>query len=108
MKTDSDLAQLFAAFAHPTRIAVLRCLLRHCRAGLAFGALAEDLGLSPSTLKFHLDEMERAGVLLREPAGRSTILRLDLDALAGAGLELARLCCAGETGDPISSRSPKT
>ena len=97
MKNDSELANLFAAFAHPTRIAVLRCLLKHCRTGRQFGDLSSDLGVSPSTLKHHLDEMQRAGVLARETLGRATILKLDLSALSQAAAQLAQLCCSADT-----------
>lgn len=103
MKNDSDLAALFAAFAHPTRIAILRCLLQHCRSGRQFGDVSRDLGISPSTLKHHLDEMQRGGVLLREAQGRATILRLDLAALAQAGAQLSQICCSADIED-ISSQ----
>jgi ArsR family transcriptional regulator, arsenate/arsenite/antimonite-responsive transcriptional repressor len=106
MKDDSEIAGLFAAFAHPTRIAVLRCLLRHCRSGRQFGDLSNELGISPSTLKHHLDEMERAGVLTREAHGRATILKLDLDALAGAAAQLSRLCCSAEIGQQPAAGNP--
>lgn len=98
MKSDSELAILFAAFAHPTRIAVLRSLLKHCRAGRQFGDLSSELDVSPSTLKHHLDEMQRAGVLAREAVGRVTILKLDIGALAEAAAQLSRLCCTEEFG----------
>jgi ArsR family transcriptional regulator len=97
MKTDSELATLFAAFAHPTRIAILRCLLKCCRTGRQFGDLSSDLGISPSTLKHHLDEMLRTGVLAREPVGRATILKLHLAALAQAAGQLSQLCCSADT-----------
>lgn len=97
MKSDSELAKLFAALAHPTRIAVLRCLLKHCRIGRQFGDLSNDLGISPSTLKHHLDEMERAGVLLREANGRATILKLNLAVLAQTGAELSQICCSADS-----------
>jgi DNA-binding transcriptional ArsR family regulator len=96
MKTDPELAELFAAFAHPTRIAVLRVLLKHCLTGRTFGDLTSDLGISPSTLKHHLDEMHRAGVLRRDVKGRATILTLDLGSLTEAATHLTRLCCAAD------------
>jgi ArsR family transcriptional regulator len=104
MKSDAELATLFAAFAHPTRIAVLRCLLKHCRTGRQFGDLSSDLGVSPSTLKHHLDEMQRAGVLGREALGRATILKLDLAALAQAAAQLSQLCCTAGTEPLLASK----
>ncbi len=96
MKSDADLADLFAALAHPTRVAVLRALLRHFQTGLKFGDLAKELGASPSTLKHHLDEMHSAGVLRRTTYGRATLLSLDLSGLTDAASELARLCCVAD------------
>jgi DNA-binding transcriptional ArsR family regulator len=104
MKSDSELAILFAAFAHPTRIVVLRCLLKHFRTGRQFGDLSNDLGVSPSTLKHHLDEMQRAGVLLREANGRSTILKLDLAVLAQAGTQLSQICCSADSEHHLSEK----
>jgi DNA-binding transcriptional ArsR family regulator len=106
MNSDSELATLFSAFAHPTRIAVLRCLLKHCRTGRQSGDLSSDLGISPSTLKHHLDEMQRAGVLAREALGRATILRLDLAALAQAGAQLSQLCCAADSEPLLTDKDP--
>jgi DNA-binding transcriptional ArsR family regulator len=96
MKTDSELASLFAALAHPSRIAVLRVLLTHGQSGRQFGDLSKDLGTSPSTLTHHLHEMESAGVLSREAVGRVTKLRLNLSSLAESVAELTRLCCSIE------------
>lgn len=106
MKNDADLANLFAGFAHPTRIAVLRCLLKHCLSGRRFGELAGDLGVSPSTLKHHLDEMHRAGVLARKAQGRATILRLDMETLAQAAAQLSQMCCAAEEDPQLSQKEP--
>lgn len=106
MRTDSELANLFAAFAHPTRIAVLRCLLKHCHTGRQFGDLSSDLCVSPSTLKHHLDEMQRAGVLAREVLGRATILKLDLSALTQAAAQLSHLCCSADTEPHLTDKDP--
>jgi ArsR family transcriptional regulator len=106
MKTDSELADLFAGFSHPTRIAVLRALLPHCRTGRHFGDVAGELGIPPSTLKHHLDEMQRAGVLERRVSGRATILTLDLASLTGAAAQLARLCCSAETAPHQTNTEP--
>lgn len=100
MKTDSELADLFAAFAHPTRIAILRALLACAQAGRQFGDLAQALEAAPSTLTHHLNEMERAGVLIRQPEGRATRLRLNLVTLTEAVSQLTRLCCAVEIPSP--------
>lgn len=96
MKSDSELAVLFAALAHASRIAVLRNLLERGPRGRNFGELAKALEMSPSTLTHHLREMEHAGVLRREVMGRKTRLILELDVLDGAVTHLRHLCCLDE------------
>lgn len=93
MKSDQDLATLFSAFAHPSRVAILRSLLPSGPAGQSFGGLAKALAMSPSTLTHHLREMEQAGVLIRAAEGRATRLRLNLDMLDEAVHQLSTLCC---------------
>lgn len=94
MNNDQKIARLFSALAHPSRITILRALLARGDAGLQFGELADEVGLAASTLTHHLREMEDAGVLVREPLGRSTRLRLDLSALEATVVELTSLCCS--------------
>ena len=104
MKSDLELATLFAAFAHPSRIAVLRVLLPHAISGRTFGDLATALSISPSTLTHHLREMESAGVVHREIIGRSTMVRLNADILNTALTQLTQLCCCFE--DQPNHREP--
>lgn len=107
MKSDSDLVSLFSALAHPWRIAILRVLLRHAVSGRQFGALSKDLGISPSTLTHHLQEMENAGILSRETMGRATLLRLDLTILTEVASQLAGLCCSAEIQPPTQIREAR-
>jgi len=106
MKSDTELANLFNAFAHPKRIAILRALLMRCPNGCRFGDIASTVRISPSTLTHHLQEMERAGVLRREASGRSTILNLNLANLADAATQLAQLCCSVETAPNPQNEGP--
>ena len=99
MKNDTELANLFGAFAHPSRIAVLRNLLANAPNGANFGRLAKAVSLSPSTLTHHLREMEKAGVLIRQEQGRSTQFHLNLDVLDSAIQQLTSLCCSAENTD---------
>jgi ArsR family transcriptional regulator, arsenate/arsenite/antimonite-responsive transcriptional repressor len=105
MKTDDDLAQVFAALGHPSRMAIFRALLVHGAQGLSFGALAEGTGIAPSTLTHHLRELEAAAILRREVTGRSTWLRLDLGVLTQALAELTQMCC---TAPPLDHSQPET
>ena len=106
MKTDFELAVLFDAFAHPSRIGILRTLLPHAQSGKTFGDLAKALCLSPSTLTHHLREMEEASVINRQVSGRSTVLRLNTETLTSAITELTQLCCCVD--DETQTKEPLT
>lgn len=85
----------FGALAQETRLRVLRQLVQAGPAGRPAGALAQGVGASPSSLSFHLKELERAGLVTQRREARSIIYAA---AYAGIG-DLIRFlmqdCCAG-------------
>jgi len=85
----------FAALAQDTRLAILRLLVREGPDGLAAGAIAETLGVSPSNLSFHLKELERAGLIAARREARSIFYNADYSALRGLIAFLTEDCCAG-------------
>jgi ArsR family transcriptional regulator, arsenate/arsenite/antimonite-responsive transcriptional repressor len=84
----------FAALAQDTRLAILRLLVREGPDGLAAGAIAETLGVSPSNLSFHLKELERAGLIAARREARSIFYNADYSALRGLIGFLTEDCCA--------------
>jgi DNA-binding transcriptional ArsR family regulator len=97
----------FAAQSQDTRHAILRLLVRAGPEGLAAGAVAEELGVSPSNLSFHLKELERAGLASARREARSIIYSADYGALRGLIQFLTEDCCAGrrEVCGPVNSRA---
>ena len=85
----------FAALAQDTRLAILRLLVREGPDGLAAGAIAEMVGVSPSNLSFHLKELERAGLIAARREARSIFYRAEYSALRGLIEFLTEDCCAG-------------
>ena len=51
-----------AAMAQETRLGVLRLLVQAGPNGLPAGDIAKRVGVPPSTLSFHLKELDRAGL----------------------------------------------
>jgi DNA-binding transcriptional ArsR family regulator len=85
----------FAALSQDTRLAILRLLVREGPDGLAAGAIAETVGVSPSNLSFHLKELERAGLIAARREARSIFYSADYSALRGLIEFLTEDCCAG-------------
>jgi len=85
----------FAALSQETRLAVVRTLVVAGPEGMAAGAIAEEMGVSPSNISFHLKELERSGLIAQRRESRSIVYSADYDALSGLVTFLMHDCCAG-------------
>jgi ArsR family transcriptional regulator, arsenate/arsenite/antimonite-responsive transcriptional repressor len=71
-----DEAQALAALgalSQATRLQLYRLLVARGPAGLSAGNIAEQLGIIPSSLSFHLQNLVRAGLITQRRAGRLMI-----------------------------------
>ncbi len=84
-----------AALAHSTRVALVRLLAAHAPSGLPAGAIAAELGVAPSSLSFHLRELEAARLIRPARAGRNILYALELAELRALVGFLTETCCAG-------------
>ena len=85
-----------AALAQPQRLRAFRALVVAGPTGLTPGVIAEQLGVAPSALSFHLKELANAGLVSSEPRGRYLIYRAhfaQMNALLGY---LTQHCCEGQ------------
>ena len=94
MEERAAAAQL-AALAHPTRVALVRLLAAHAPSGLPAGAIAVELGVAPSSLSFHLRELEAARLIRPARAGRNILYALELAELRALASFLTETCCGG-------------
>ena len=60
-EANQRLAQLAKALAHPTRVAILRMLVRH--EGCIVGDIVDELPLAQSTVSQHLKQLKEAGLI---------------------------------------------
>lgn len=106
----------FAALSQETRLAVVRTLVVAGPDGMAAGAIAEKMGVSPSNISFHLKELERSGLIAQRRESRSIVYSADYDALSGLVTFLMHECCAGHPrvlgisegeGDCCSAETPE-
>ncbi len=63
--------------------------------GMAAGAIAEKLAVSPSNVSFHLKELDHAGLIGQQRESRSIIYNANYEALGGLARFLMEDCCAG-------------
>lgn len=96
MELDIAVSRL-AALAQGSRLSVFRLLVEHGPDGLPAGEIAEQLGIAPNTLSFHLKELSNAGLLRSRPQGRFVYYAPDFEAMNALLAYLTENCCAGST-----------
>lgn len=84
----------FGALAHQHRLAVYRALVKRGPDGLAAGAIGDKVGLQPSSLTFHLQSLQRAGLIMQRRVGRQLIYSADFAAMNSLVSYLTENCCA--------------
>ena len=85
----------FAALSQETRLKIVRMLVVAGPGGMSAGALAEEIGVSPSNISFHLKELDHAGLIGQQRESRSIIYTARFDALGGLVRFLMEDCCGG-------------
>lgn len=94
MKTRAVVDAL-GALAHEHRLAVFRLLVERGPDGLPAGQIAERVGLAPSSLTFHLQNLQHAGLIGQRRESRQLIYSADFEAMSDLVAYLTKNCCAG-------------
>ncbi|PXW24878.1 transcriptional regulator, ArsR family [Paraburkholderia caballeronis] len=95
-RMDSNLVvRALGALAHESRLAIFRALVVAGQDGLPAGEIAQQLGLAPSSLSFHLKDLSHAGLLTSRQDGRFVIYTANFDAMTDLIGFLTENCCAG-------------
>jgi len=81
------------ALAHQHRLAIYRILVEQGPEGLPAGAIGERVGLLPSSLTFHLQTLQRAGLITQARASRKLIYSADYSVMTGLVAYLTDKCC---------------
>ena len=103
--------EALGALAHDHRLGIYRLLVERGPEGLPAGAIGEVVGLAPSSLTFHLQNLHRAGLLLQRRESRSLIYSVDFAAMNELVGYLTENCCAGSAScstEPKPAAKPKT
>jgi ArsR family transcriptional regulator len=92
MKTPKVVDAL-GALAHEHRLAIYRLLVQRGPDGLPAGVIGERVGLQPSSLTFHLQSLQRAGLITQRRESRQLIYSADFEVMNGLVGYLTENCC---------------
>jgi DNA-binding transcriptional ArsR family regulator len=84
-----------AALGQPTRLAIVRLLMRKQPGGLPAGSIALAVGCTHNTLSTHLAILARAGLVQGTRDGRAIIYSADIDGMRALVSFLINDCCNG-------------
>jgi ArsR family transcriptional regulator len=82
-----------AALAQETRLDLFRLLVTRGPEGLPAGVIAERLGVPPSSLSFHLQQLVHAGLIAQRRLGRQLIYSAEYGAMNALLAYLTENCC---------------
>lgn len=80
---------------NPTRLEIVRLLVRAGPEGLAVGEIQEHLGIPASTLSHHILHLVSAGLVRQEREGRVLRCTPNYDLMRALVDMLTEECCAG-------------
>lgn len=92
---ETDVVRSLAALAQAVRLRAFRALVVAGPQGLTPGVLAEQLGVAPTALSFHLKELAQAGLVTQERQGRYLVYRAAFDSMNALLAYLTDNCCEG-------------
>lgn len=102
METRQAISAL-GALAQESRLAVFRLLVRSGPEGIAASKIAEQVGIPPSSLSFHLKELTYAGLVNARQEGRFVIYAANYDVMTELMSFLTDSCCSGNICSPAKT-----
>ena len=95
MNSDQEMIDAMSALAQPSRLAIMRLLIREEPDGLPAGEVAARIGARQNTTSVNLAILARAGLVASEPRGRHIHYQADLKQFRAVMVFLAQDCCQG-------------
>lgn len=91
-----DIVIALTALAQASRLEAFRLLVQAGEQGMPAGKIAETLEIPPSSLSFHLKELQNAGLIQPKQEGRFVIYSANYDRMKAVLGYLAENCCSGK------------
>ena len=85
-----------AALAHLHRLRIFRLLVRAGTSGMPAGEIADDIGISPTAMSFHLKELDHAGLVTSTREGRFVRYAVRVEGMRQLLTYLTEDCCRGQ------------
>ena len=98
-----DAIRMLSALAQETRLAVFRLLVQVGPEGMAACAIAEQVGITPSSLSFHFKELSHAQLLTQRQEGRFVFYAANIPAMNSLMAYLSDNCCGGNPCSPVTA-----
>ena len=86
-----------SALAQDSRLAIFRLLVQAGPQGLSVGKIGEALGISPSSLSFHMKELMIGNLVSSRQEGRYVIYSANFEVMNELLAFLTENCCGGIT-----------
>src|SRR5580704_18746417 len=93
MMETSQAVGALGALAHETRLALFRLLVQKGPEGLSAGLIAEAIGIAPSSLSFHLQQLVHAGLITQRRLSRQLIYAAEYGTMNELMAYLTENCC---------------
>jgi len=87
-------ANILAKIGNPTRLRIVRLLVRAGDDGLPVGAIQKQLGIPGSTLTHHIAHLKSAGVIRQQRRQATLICNMEYELLRELVAYLTEECCA--------------
>lgn len=89
-------ANVLSKIGNPTRLRIVRLLVRAGDDGLPVGNIQKQLGIPGSTLTHHITHLKSAGVIRQQRRQATLICKMQYDLLRDLVDYLTEECCADE------------
>ena len=93
MKLDTA-ANILAKIGNPTRLRIVRLLVRAGNEGLPVGMIQKQLDIPGSTLTHHISHLKSAGIISQERRQATLICRIEFAVVQSLVDYLTEECCA--------------
>ncbi|MCP4978978.1 MAG: helix-turn-helix transcriptional regulator [Gammaproteobacteria bacterium] len=87
-------ANILAKIGNPTRLRIVRLLVRAGNEGLAVGVIQKELSIPGSTLTHHITHLKSAGVIRQDRQQATLICKMEYEVLQQLVDYLTEECCS--------------